>query len=719
MRIRFWCIILLFAMVFLSILGACAENTAKPAPSVENGEIDLRGWDFDKDGVIKLHGQWEFYWKQLLEPSDFMSRAPEGQLYTKFPSYWNNKIIDGKKLDGMGYATFRVQVKIDKPQKILALKLGDSLTSYKLWINGKLLSSDGIVGTNKNLSQPSYNLGTVQFHPHTNTLEIVLQIANYYHKKGGHVRDILLGNSTDIIQVEKRQAIYDMFFVGALVLIGMYYFGLYILRRVDLAPFSFAAFTLAIAVRALFSGEIIFFDIFPLVSFEMAYKIEYISVIIATPIFARFLYYLFPKIVKKIHIIFIEYISIAYILIVMFSPALFFSKLLIMFQGTIVIWAIAMLIILIIAVRRKIKNSLIMLISSFILFLGFLNDILTNMAIIKSPFMFTLAFFIFIFLQSFILSRRWIAAFNKSEELSEELEKKNIALNEFSNKLEKTVSERTMELTKALVELQKTQKQIVAREKLASLGELTAGIAHEIRNPLNLMTNFAELTKGFIETVKIEIESERQNIHSKKYESLMDSIGFIQFNMKKIHKHGERANSIVSSMLLHSRVGGADFLPTDINKLLDEYINLVFHGTQAKDHSFNITIKKRYDEDLPKVNVIPQDIGRVFLNIVQNAFYSAEKKHKTADKNYIPMLNVSTKNLDDKVKIRICDNGLGISKNVLDKLFNPFFTTKPAGEGTGLGLSISYDIIVQEHKGELTIETEEGEYAEFIIVLPK
>ncbi|MCG6912644.1 hypothetical protein LJE86_01880 [bacterium BMS3Abin03] len=273
--------------------------------------------------------------------------------------------------------------------------------------------------------------------------------------------------------------------------------------------------------------------------------------------------------------------------------------------------------------------------------------------------------------------------------------------------------EQAKEIEKAYHELKNTQSQLLHAEKMASLGALTAGIAHEIKNPLNFVSNFSEVSRELLDEMKSELKNGNNN-------EAMELAEDLNQNLEKIIQHGKRADSIVKGMLLHSRGTSGEKTLTDINDLLDQYVTLAYHGLRAQDKDFNITIDKDYDNSIEKINVVPQDISRVFLNIINNACYAAhDKKRKSNDNNFSPILRVFTKNLKDKVEIRIADNGNGIPKDILDKIFQPFFTTKPTGEGTGLGLSLSYDIVTKMHNGELKVETYEGEGTNFIILLPK
>ena len=265
-------------------------------------------------------------------------------------------------------------------------------------------------------------------------------------------------------------------------------------------------------------------------------------------------------------------------------------------------------------------------------------------------------------------------------------------------------------IEKAFTELKDTQQQLIQSEKMASLGELTAGIAHEIQNPLNFVNNFSDVNKELLEELKEE--ASKGNLDEVKAIATE-----IISNEEKINHHGKRADSIVKGMLQHSRTSSGQKEPTDINALADEYLRLAYHGLRAKDKYFNSTIKTELDAGVGKINVNPQDIARVMLNLINNAFYAVNEKQKQNLNGYEPMVTVATKKLTPgKVEIKVKDNGIGIPQKVLDKIFQPFFTTKPTGQGTGLGLSLAYDI-VKAHGGELKVETKEGEGSEFLIEL--
>ncbi len=309
----------------------------------------------------------------------------------------------------------------------------------------------------------------------------------------------------------------------------------------------------------------------------------------------------------------------------------------------------------------------------------------------------TLAAFVGLLFIAFILYRN-----NKQKQ------KANILLQHQKQKVESTLSE-----------LKSTQAQLVQSEKMASLGELTAGIAHEIQNPLNFVNNFSEVNREMIDELQTELKS--GNI-----EEAINISDDIKSNEEKINHHGKRADAIVKGMLQHSRKSEGIKEPTDINALVEEYLRLSYHGLRAKDKSFNADVKTDFDNSIGKINIVPQDIGRVLLNLINNAFYAVNEKKNTAGEDYKPLVSIETKKINarpddtvgrDKFEIKVSDNGNGIPKNIVDKIFQPFFTTKPTGQGTGLGLSLSYDII-KAHGGEIKVNTARSSGTDFIITLP-
>ena len=285
-------------------------------------------------------------------------------------------------------------------------------------------------------------------------------------------------------------------------------------------------------------------------------------------------------------------------------------------------------------------------------------------------------------------------------------------------RLFENVEARTRELAKSLEELRTAQDRLVQIEKLASLGQLTAGIAHEIKNPLNFVNNFSAISVELVDELRHALVG--ADLDNRLHSEITEIADMLQGNLDKVVQHGKRADSIVKNMLLHSRHASGEHRPTDINAIVEESLNLAYHGARAEKTDFKITLEKSFDPTAGEVDLYPQEITKVLLNLISNGFYATAKRSEQANTNgYDPMLSAATKNLGDKVEIRIRDNGTGIPSEVKDKMFNPFFTTKPAGEGTGLGLSISHDIIVKQHGGSIEVDTRVGEFTEIKIILPR
>lgn len=338
---------------------------------------------------------------------------------------------------------------------------------------------------------------------------------------------------------------------------------------------------------------------------------------------------------------------------------------------------------------------------------------------IASAFAFILCFVIWFYAQK----QRKVLLKEREDRLREEMASKAQ-----KESLEYLVAERTMELTeqkeelqKAIEDLKSTQNQLIQSEKMASLGELTAGIAHEIQNPLNFVNNFSEVSVELCQELEEEVDKTAISDEDKDY--IKGIIADLSQNQQKITHHGKRADSIVKGMLQHSRASSGEKEAVEINALADEYMRLAYHGLRAKDKEFNAALVTDFDPNIGKVMVMPQDLGRVFLNLFTNAFYAvAEKKRMLTEagklNDYKPEVKISTKMFAGKLYIRVTDNGTGMPDQVKAKIFQPFFTTKPTGQGTGLGLSMSYDIITNAHNGMLDVETIPGEKTEFKITIP-
>jgi two-component system, NtrC family, sensor kinase len=272
----------------------------------------------------------------------------------------------------------------------------------------------------------------------------------------------------------------------------------------------------------------------------------------------------------------------------------------------------------------------------------------------------------------------------------------------------------------ALAQLKSAQANLIQAEKMASLGQLTAGIAHEIKNPLNFVNNFASLSVELLDELKQVAAPALATLDGERRAELDETMGLLTGNLGKIVEHGKRADGIVKSMLSHSRGGSGDWQASDMDALVEEALNLAYHGARAQDKEFNVTLERDFAGAGVPIEVVPQDVTRVFLNLFGNAFYAVNRRRREAKQaGFRPLITVATRDLGETVEVKVRDNGIGIPHELRGKLFQPFFTTKPTGEGTGLGLSISYDIVTQQHGGTIEVESEPGQYSEFTVRLPR
>ena len=389
------------------------------------------------------------------------------------------------------------------------------------------------------------------------------------------------------------------------------------------------------------------------------------------------------------------------------------------------IWHLYLIILMIIALQQKELRKLRMFVVSFLpyILVSLVSDLAE--ALNSDFFQANESYFDNARLIAFIWFGAIIYSQNRQDKLAEKERIKreredelNRAIANRKVELEALVSERTAELTRqkeeletTLTELKATQSQLIQSEKMASLGELTAGIAHEIQNPLNFVNNFSEVSNELLDEMKAELaEGNMEEVNA-----IVDDL---KKNLEKINHHGKRADSIVKGMLQHSRASNGQKESIDINALADEYLRLAYHGLRAKDKSFNAKFETDFDESIGKISVIPQDMGRVILNLLTNAFYVVSEKRRELGESFQPEVAITTKKLDNGIEIKVKDNGNGIPEKIIDKIFQPFFTTKPTGAGTGLGLSLCYEIVTKGHGGELKVETREGEGSVFTIFLP-
>lgn len=676
---------------------------------------DMDEWDIHTDGKIALSGEWELYWGQLLQPEDFNATNAPAPIYISVPQAWKKVEIDGTIIEPKGYATYRLVIKLPEPGDI-GIKMPVENSFYRLWINGEFIDESEMItnGLLKTYQKYVYAYVTTE----TPEVEIIWQLGNELMPRGGVFESPYIGNEPDMRQWEKTSVIFEIMLIGSLLIMAFFNLTLFVMRKKEAGSLIFAIFAFVMVGTVIFSGEIMLISYIIELRWMIVYRISTILILLAISAFYHFLHYLYWQDSSILYIVLTDSLILILVLLTIVFPdrlVPYMGYLFMIFWVT----SVGIALTVIKAVRKKRSGVYLIIIGSLCFFGTSFADYLAMTGMIESPNLTWVGLFILVAFQSILLAQRFSQSLNRSERLTYELETKNKALNNLTDQLEIKVEERTRELTDALDHLKRIQNQVIVQEKLASLGKLTAGIAHEIKNPLNFVNNFSLISVELISELKTDLSRVYDRLDAAVRENVEENFELLKTNIEKINEHGKRADGIVKAMLLHSREKSGEASRTDINDLIEEYLNLSYHGMRALDPSFIVTIERNFAPDLKPIIVFRQDLGRVFMNLFNNAFYSVnEKRTASGSPDYAPGLEVTTSVSGEYVEIRVRDNGTGIPQDVQNRIFTPFFTTKPTGQGTGLGLSLTHDIIVQVHRGEIDIGSVEGEYAEFTVRLP-
>jgi hypothetical protein len=405
------------------MLTACSKTQSRNAtPTAVDGVLDLTKWDFDEDGSVNLDGEWEFYWKQLHDSDYFLNgNNAEGRSLIEIPGSWNGQEVDGASIEGMGYATFRLIILLPENSKSKSLELSSIYTAHRLWINGELMSSDGQISNRREGSEPKHYHKVISLNQSSETLELIIQVSNFMHKRGGIWQPIKFGNSEDIMKLRERQVLSDMILFGSLLIMGLYHLVLFALRQKDRSPLYFGVFCLLVSLRNLLVGEIILIYYFPQITQEFALKVEYLTFYLGITLFSLFVHSLFPgKIPNRISRI-ISAVGFGYSLIVLVTKAHFYTTILIYYQVFTLIVCMYILIALLLAVYRKKESALLILTGSLVFVATVFNDIFYFNEKLLTGNLAPLGLFIFILLQSFAISSRFSKAFKAGVPISERL----------------------------------------------------------------------------------------------------------------------------------------------------------------------------------------------------------------------------------------------------------------------------------------------------------
>ncbi|OFY27080.1 MAG: hypothetical protein A2X01_02670 [Bacteroidetes bacterium GWF2_35_48] len=429
------------------------QTFAKDAPEIKNGKLNLRGWSFEKDGIIKLSGEWEFYWNQLLQPDTFYQSEPDLTGYCYLPRYWNYYDIDGKTFPAMGFATYKLNIAMPVKGKDLAVHIKEIFCSYRLYVNGKLIAANGVVAKNKEDYTPEYRSQIAPLKLDKFANEIILQVANFSHIRGGLLNEIELGTHPQISRVRSNNLALDLFMFGAFFIFALYHFGLFFLQRKDKSMFFFGIYALIIAIRTLAIGEQYLTELFPGMSWELNYKFDFLTMFLASPALAAFYMSFLPeKGARWVKVLFI-YPSILISLITIFTPVRIYGNVEAPYQIMMMLAMLYVLYVIIMGVIKKIPGSKILLVGTLLFFATVTNDILYYQAVIRTQELLPFGMLIFIFMQAYVISARFAKTFRNNEELTFEL-------NEHNKNLEKLVEKRTQEIFQQKEEIQAQSEQL-------------------------------------------------------------------------------------------------------------------------------------------------------------------------------------------------------------------------------------------------------------------
>ncbi|WP_051210796.1 ATP-binding protein [Runella zeae] len=633
-------------------------------------------------------------------------------------------------------------------QQLSTLQISQSVAS-EIYINGLLARKIGVVSTNPEQVKAvnlfnHYNIGlpySVSYPYVQISIRVAYEQNPFYNRVGFNQSHcfkatvVATEHASTISRAIRQQTYYGWFQVGVFFILTFLHLSFFSLYRTQRANLYFSLTTLWLGIAFLCIPLTL--DYFEnLTEYFLAEFVQTIAFPIAYLFLIRAIYEIYHQPTGVLYWMIVVFgILVVISLFTPYSLGSVWAEL-----GTELLMTAEVIRVTALALRRHLPGARLIMIGmgvSLVMFLVFYVDILLKnygfSPMIESGLGGVITYQIAVLCVPLSISLYLAISFSKTnkeliEKLQEnnELSKQNLRQEQEKQQLlaaqnetlEWQVKERTAQLEQSLEELKATQNQLIQKEKMASLGELTAGIAHEIQNPLNFVNNFSEVSMELAQELAEELDREPLD-----KDLLKELAGDLTQNQQKINHHGKRASSIVKGMLEHSRNNTGEMQLTDLNALADEYLRLSYHGLRAKDKTFNAEFKGEFDEKLPKLKVMPQEIGRVLLNLLNNAFYAVHEKERLKMPNYQPLVTVSTRHRQDGkqgtwAEIRVKDNGMGIPDAIKTKIFQPFFTTKPTGEGTGLGLSLSYDIVTKGHNGTFLMESKEGEGTEFIISLP-
>jgi signal transduction histidine kinase len=694
-------------IILLLCLGGCAQQSKTMVPPLAvKGVLDLTNWDLERDGPVKLNGQYEFYWNQLLNPQDFIQQS--SSLKTDFivvPSVWNGFEYQGKHIAGHGYATYRLRVLLNGNNTTLAIKSMDLGTSFDLFVNGQKLSSAGVVGKTAKTAKPGYCPEIIGFQPEGDSIDLVFQISNFSHILGGAWETIVLGARDHLQKNKELKITYNLFLFGSIFIMALYHLALFSLNRKEKAPLFFGLFCLIIALRILTTGERYILLFFPEINYEILIKIEYLTFYLAVPVFMQYFDSIFSNRVSKTIRRFSIVIGLVFSSLVLLFPVNIFSNTLSTYQVyTIFMFTYATIVLVLASLKKDIK-AIIFLSGFSILFVLSVNDILYARSIIHTRYMVQFGLFIFIFSQAYLISRDFSQAFVTIKIQSEELKKAEISLKKTNDGLEKKIKERTAdiletnEMLRKEIEGRKLAQKITKEAKTAaevanrSKSEFLANMSHELRTPLNHILGFTELVldKHFGELNEIQEEY-----------------------LKDVYSSSTHLLSLINDILDLSKIeaGKIEYRPTKVH--IREILTNSLIMIKEKAMKNHIKISTKWNDIPESIPADERKLKQILYNILSNAI-----KFTPAGGN-IDLIAKRVSNLDiqgqnekispkELIQISIKDSGIGLKKENLEKIFQPFEQVETSSsrrfQGTGLGLSLTKNL-VELHGGKIWAESQ-------------
>lgn len=661
-------------LCILSLLSGC-KWTANSNLSASQGVLDLTDWNFDQNGIIRLHGEWDFYWGELLTPDDFANNTERLPDWIRLPGSWNDHTRNGQKIGSFGYATYRLIVQKPKSEKHLALNIKAMSTAYNLWVDGELLATNGVVGTSEDTMQPQYLTKRVFFTPQTESIEIVVQVANFKHRRGGMWESIELGTANQIIEKSERLTGLQMLLLGSLMIMGLYQIGLFAIRKRDSAPLYFGIFCLLIGTRSFMVGEASFYKIFPNINWEVALKLEYISAYIGLPIFVKYVHKLYPKICSVKITTLSLVLGVISCSIVLLTSSKFYTQYLNIYQAVIFITIFYLIYVLILAILYKEKGSILISFGVIFYALTVINDILYYNEWIPSADLNIFGLFVFVFTHSFILSIKFSKSFSDVENRSGQLQEVNISLEEKVRERTQALEEFNRHLSRANIELFRMEE---------SRRHLLSNISHDLRTPMTSIQGYIE---AFLDDVVVDPEEQR------KY-------------MQLIHTKTLGLNRLIHDLYQLSQLEARQITFTfeyiDVRELVADIAQK--YETDIENAELQFQLHSLAPEENCMIYVDPGRLDQVFSNLIFNAI------HFTPKGGRITLSCVRNKNesMEEVIIIKVKDTGAGIEKEKLPYVFDRFYkvsgTRNTSAGGSGLGLAIAKEIVLS-HAGQIWVES--------------